>query len=98
MIPFHNRKYLNVFAVGVGLRDDKAKQEVRDMVRSPANALLTESFEQLTESVDDFLIRFCPGNYDIILHKLPQYSDLIFVLTLPKCSQVSSLQLFLILK
>ncbi|XP_046846527.1 uncharacterized protein LOC124440255 isoform X4 [Xenia sp. Carnegie-2017] len=60
MIPFHNRKYLNVFAVGVGLRDDKAKQEVRDMVRSPANALLTESYEQLTESVDDFLIRFCP--------------------------------------
>ena len=61
MKPFHDRGYLDVFAVGVGLDDEKAINEVKDMVRLPENAILAKNYKQLTETVENFIKMFCPG-------------------------------------
>lgn len=61
MQPFFNRD-MNVFAVGVGLSDESAKQQVRDMVQVPSNAILAKDFKELTQTVNNFIQRFCPGN------------------------------------
>lgn len=61
MEPFHQRGYLDVFSVGVGLKDEKAVNEVKDMVRLPENALLADNYKKLTETVENFIKMFCPG-------------------------------------
>ena len=61
MEPFHQRDYLDVFSVGVGLKDANAVNEVKDMVRLPENALLADNYKQLTETVENFIKMFCPG-------------------------------------
>ena len=61
MKPFNDRGYLDVFAVGVGLDDEKAINEVKDMVRLPENAILAKNYKQLTETVESFIKMFCPG-------------------------------------
>lgn len=61
MKTFHNRGYLNVFAVGVGLKEQTAMKEVRDMVESPENAILAENYKEMSDTVDSFLRKFCPG-------------------------------------
>lgn len=64
MQPFFRRD-MNVFAVGVGLTDRSAKQQVRDMVQLPENAILAKNFRELTETVNTFIQRFCPGNINL---------------------------------
>ena len=61
MEPFHDRGYLNVFSVGVGLSNEKGKTEVRDMVRKPENAILAENYKELIATVETFIRQFCPG-------------------------------------
>ncbi|CAB3991627.1 Matrilin-3, partial, partial [Paramuricea clavata] len=59
MQPFFRRN-MNVFAVGVGLTDESAKRQVRDMVQVQENAILAKTFKELTETVNTFIQRFCP--------------------------------------
>jgi hypothetical protein len=61
MQVFHNRGYLKVFAVGVGLDDQDARNEVRDMVQFPENAILTENYKELIDTVENIVMKFCPG-------------------------------------
>lgn len=61
MQPFFKRD-MNVFAVGVGLEKSSAKEQVKDMVEEPQNAILAENFEELSKTVNKFIQRFCPGN------------------------------------
>ena len=61
MKRFHDRGYLTVFAVGVGLDSQKAINEVKDMVSKPENAILPQNYEELKETVQSFILRFCPG-------------------------------------
>lgn len=61
MKPFHDRGYLDVFAVGVGLKNDKAIKEVKDMVKSQEKAILPNNYKELTETVESFIRMFCPG-------------------------------------
>ncbi|XP_028398895.1 uncharacterized protein LOC114521039 isoform X22 [Dendronephthya gigantea] len=61
MEPFHARGYLDVFAVGVGLKRDSEVKEVKDMVKHASNAILAENYKELTETVEKFLKRFCPA-------------------------------------
>ncbi|XP_028411878.1 uncharacterized protein LOC114534613 isoform X2 [Dendronephthya gigantea] len=56
--PFFDRN-MEVFAVGVGLHIDEAKQEIRDMVRSDANAIFPTSYTDLVIQVNDSPLRFC---------------------------------------
>jgi hypothetical protein len=65
MKPFFARD-MNVFAVGVGLKDNSAKQQIRDMVEDPNNAILAENFMELTETVNNFIQRFCKRKYLIV--------------------------------
>ena len=61
MRPFHNRGYLKVFAVGVGLSDESAINEVKDMVEFPENAILTANYKELIDTVENIVMKFCPG-------------------------------------
>ena len=61
MQTFFDRGYLDVFSVGVGLKDAKAIREVKDMVEKPENAILAENYKQLTNTIQKFIQRFCPG-------------------------------------
>lgn len=58
--PFFKRD-MDVFAIGVGLDDESAKQEIRDMVEVNENAMFPESYTTLINNVDNFIRRFCPG-------------------------------------
>jgi uncharacterized protein YegL len=64
MQPFFQRD-MNVFAVGVGLTDRNAQKQVRDMVEVPQNAILAKNFKELSETVNNFIKKFCPGNYTL---------------------------------
>jgi hypothetical protein len=59
--PFFARDMMQVFAIGVGLQKDSAKQEIRDMVEEPDNAMFPESYSDLIGNANDFIRRFCPG-------------------------------------
>ena len=61
MQPFFDRD-MEVFAVGVGLDKDEAREEINDMVEDMDNAIFPESYTQLINEVDDFVARFCPGS------------------------------------
>ncbi len=61
MQTFHDRGYLDVFAVGVGLKVSKAVREVRDMVRYPENAIFPKNYKELINTVEQFVRQFCPG-------------------------------------
>ena len=61
--PFFDRN-MEVFAVGVGLDEDDAKQEINDMVRPgkrSTNAIFPTSYTDLITQVNDIVRRFCPG-------------------------------------
>jgi uncharacterized protein YegL len=58
--PFFKRD-MTTFAIGVGLKSDKQRQEIREMVEDEANAMYPESYTQLVNNVDNFIRRFCPG-------------------------------------
>ena len=60
MQPFFERD-MDVFAVGVGLTDNSAQQQIRDMVEDPQNAILAKNFMELTETVNNFIQKFCKG-------------------------------------
>ena len=62
MQPFFRRD-MNVFAVGVGLTQSSAQQQVRDMVENPENAILAKNFQELTATVNNFINKFCPGKF-----------------------------------
>lgn len=64
MEPFHARDYLDVFAVGVGLKRESEVKEVKDMVKHASNAILAENYKELTETVEKFLKKFCPGKVE----------------------------------
>ena len=58
--PFFARD-MDVFAVGIGLKKQTAIDEVRDMVEIEANAILPENYKELSEAVEKFVKKFCPG-------------------------------------
>ena len=62
ILPFFKRD-MEVFAVGVGLKDDdqEARDEIRDMVQISQNAIFPDNYTDLIHQVDDFVRRFCPG-------------------------------------
>lgn len=66
MQPFFDRD-MEVFAVGVGLEKESAKEEINDMVEVDDNAIFPESYTQLIDEVDEFVARFCPGSV-IVCH------------------------------
>ena len=58
--PFFDRD-MTVFAIGVGLEKETAKQEIRDMVEEPENAMFPVSYTALINEVNNFIRHFCPG-------------------------------------
>ncbi len=58
--PFFARD-MEVFAIGVGLSEQKAIDQVNDMVEVTENALFPESYTDLINQVNDFVTKFCPG-------------------------------------
>ena len=60
MQPFFRRD-MNVFAVGVGMRQKSVRKQVRDMVELPENAVFPKSFQELTETVKYFMSKLLPG-------------------------------------
>ena len=64
MKPFFKRD-MDVFAIGVGLDNEKAINEVKDMVEVPENAILAANFSDLLNRVESIIKKFCPGNKHI---------------------------------
>ena len=62
MKPFFNRN-MDVFAIGVGLDNDAAINEVKDMVEIPENAILAANYSDLLHRVGSIIKKFCPGNH-----------------------------------
>ena len=62
MKPFFNRT-MDVFAIGVGLDNDAAINEVKDMVEIPENAILAANYGDLLHRVGSIIKKFCPGNH-----------------------------------
>ena len=62
MKPFFNRT-MDVFAIGVGLDNDAAINEVKDMVEIPENAILAANYSDLLHRVGSIIKKFCPGNH-----------------------------------
>ena len=62
MKPFFNRT-MDVFAIGVGLDNDAAINEVEDMVEIPENAILAANYSDLLHRVGSIIKKFCPGNH-----------------------------------
>jgi uncharacterized protein YegL len=61
MKPFFKRK-MDVFAIGVGLDNEDAVKEVKDMVEVPENAILAANYSDLLYRVESIIKKFCPGN------------------------------------
>ena len=59
--PFFARKDMEVFAIGVGLYRQSARQEIKDMVEQSENAVFLRSYSSLNDDENDFIGRFCPG-------------------------------------
>jgi hypothetical protein len=66
--PFHRRN-MDVFAVGVGLESQSARDEINSMVEVPENAIFPATYSDLINQVDDFVGRFCPGTVISTLYK-----------------------------
>ena len=60
--PFFERD-MEVFAVGVGLKKQTARDEINAMVEETENAIFPATYTALINQVDDFLRKFCPGIY-----------------------------------
>lgn len=60
MKPFFD-KNMDVFAVGVGLDNDAAIKQVKDMVKVPENAILAANYSDLLYKVESIINKFCPG-------------------------------------
>ena len=60
MKPFFARN-MDVFAIGVGLDNEDAIKEVKDMVEVPENAILAANFSDLLYRVESIIKKFCPG-------------------------------------
>ncbi|XP_028410451.1 stabilin-1-like isoform X2 [Dendronephthya gigantea] len=58
MKPFFKRN-MNVFAIGVGLENEWAINEVNDMVENPENAILSANFSDLLHRVENITKKFC---------------------------------------
>ena len=63
MKPFYSELKMNVFAIGVGLRRQRAINEVLGMVPRAMrrNAILAKDYKELTLTVEDYISKFCPG-------------------------------------
>lgn len=61
MKPFFERD-MDVFAIGVGLGNQEAINQVRDMVKVPENAILSANYTDLLKTVENIIEKFCPGN------------------------------------
>ena len=59
MKPFFNRA-MDVFAIGVGLKEQKAIDEVRDMVNIPENAIFPQSYSELLYAAPQVIQKLCP--------------------------------------
>ena len=64
MKPFFNRA-MDVFAIGVGLKEQKAIDEVKDMVNVKENAILPGNYTDLVNQVENIIRKFCPSKYII---------------------------------
>lgn len=64
MKPFFDRD-MDVFAIGVGLRKQKAKDEINQMVEDKKNAIFPESYTDLINNVNNFVRSFCPGKVPV---------------------------------
>ncbi|XP_028394761.1 matrilin-2-like [Dendronephthya gigantea] len=53
-------KNINVFAIGVGLDNEVAKNHLRDMVEYPENAILASNFSDLFQRVEEIMKKLCP--------------------------------------
>lgn len=62
MKPFFNRA-MDVFAIGVGLEEQKAIDEVKDMVNIEENAILAKNYSDLVNQVENIIRKFCPGKW-----------------------------------
>ena len=62
MKPFFNRN-MDVFAIGVGLDNKAAIDQVKDMVEIPENAILAANFSDLLHRVENIIKSFCPGRF-----------------------------------
>ena len=60
MKPFFQRN-MDVFAIGVGLDNEDAINEVKDMVQVPENAILAGNYTDLLYRVESIIKKFCPG-------------------------------------
>ena len=60
MKPFFNRT-MGVFAIGAGLRQQRALHEVKDMVDIPENAIFPQSYSELLYAVPLFIQKLCPA-------------------------------------
>ena len=60
MKPFFARN-MDVFAIGVGLDNQDAINQVKDMVEVPENAILAANFSDLVHRVESIIAKFCPG-------------------------------------
>lgn len=66
--PFFKRG-MEVFAVGVNLKDQKAKDQLRDMVKVPENVFMAESFNELIASIGKITGRICPGKVALLVSR-----------------------------
>ena len=61
MKPFFNRT-MDVFAIGAGLRQQRALHEVKDMVDIPENAIFPQSYSELLyAAVPQVIQKLCPA-------------------------------------
>lgn len=62
--PFFDRD-MKVFAIGVGLTKQAAKDEINQMVEDKNNAIFPESYSKLIHNANKFVRRFCPGKLPV---------------------------------
>lgn len=63
--PFFSRG-IDVIAIGVGLKTNKAKKQLNDMVRIPENAFIVNQHNNLSSAIKNVMSRICPGMFHIL--------------------------------
>ena len=63
--PFFSRG-IDVIAIGVGLKTNKAKEQLNDMVRIPENAFLVNQHSNLSSAMNNIISRVCPGMFHLV--------------------------------